>query len=304
MSQAAAAPAEPALAVRIREVSREIDAALNRELCSPADSSRRLTDAIRHAAIGGGKRLRPLLVCAASELYDVPFGQALRAGLAVECVHVHSLIHDDLPCMDDDDMRRGRPTVHVAFDDATAVLAGDALLALAFQLLGDERTHPSGAVRAQLVVELARAAGAEGMAAGQMLDLFPEPDADVATVTRLQRLKTGALIGWAVEAGAILGEAPPEHRTGLRGYAHSLGLAFQIADDLLDHQGDEGVCGKKLRKDERQGKTNFVTLLGAERARRQAEALVEQALAHLHFVDGRPASLLTQIARFAIDRDR
>jgi farnesyl diphosphate synthase len=257
---------------------------------------------MRHAAIGGGKRLRPLLTCAAAELFNVPERYALRAALAVECIHVHSLIHDDLPCMDDDALRRGKPTVHVAYDEATAVLAGDSLLALAFEILCDARTHPNAELRSELAVELARAAGASGMAGGQMLDLLPAPEADVIAITRLQRLKTGALFGWSLEAGAILGEASPEQRTSLRGYAQKLGLAFQIADDLLDRSGNEDKVGKALRKDDAQGKVTFVTLLGPERAQRQAVALVEQAIEHLHCFEDR-ASLLAELAWFAVRRD-
>ena len=206
--------------------------------------------------------------------------------------------------MDDDALRRGKATVHIAFDEATAILAGDALLAMAFDILGRPDTHPDGKVRAELVTELARAAGAYGMAGGQMLDLLP-PDQppDIESIIRLQRLKTGALIGWSVEAGAILGCAPSDARTSLRGYAQSVGLAFQIADDLLDHDGNEASVGKRLRKDGEQGKHNFVTLMGAERAKRQAELLVDQAIEHLQDF-GERARLLAAIARFAISRDR
>jgi farnesyl diphosphate synthase len=287
----------------MRRTAADIDALLEAALADPPDPRRRLYTAMRYAAVGGGKRLRPLLVLSSSSLFGVPRERALRAGLAVECVHAHSLIHDDLPCMDDDDLRRGKPTVHRAFDEATAVLAGDALLALAFELLANPASHPSGDVRAELVSELARAAGAAGMAGGQMLDLLPGEAMDLDTITRLQRLKTGALIGWSVEAGAILGGAAPELRTSLRGYAHCVGLAFQIADDLLDHDGDETKAGKRLRKDEEQGKATFVTLLGADRARRQAEILVDQAIEHLRAFAGR-AQLLEAVAQFAISRDR
>ncbi len=229
---------------------------------------------------------------------------SLRAGLAVECIHAHSLIHDDLPCMDDDDLRRGKPTVHVAYDEATAVLAGDSLLALAFEILCDPQTHPSAEVRAELTKELAHAAGAFGMAGGQMLDLLPiQGPVDIDKIARLQRLKTGAIIGWAVESGAILGRAGQDARTSLRGYAQNLGLAFQIADDLLDVSGDPSAVGKRLRKDEDQGKETFVTLLGEERARRQAEMIVDQAVEHLRDF-GHSAALLAAIARFAINRDR
>jgi farnesyl diphosphate synthase len=293
-----------AIGPSMRRTAADIDALFEAMLADPPDPRRRLYEAMRYAAVGGGKRLRPLLVTASAALFGVPRENAIRAALAVECVHVHSLIHDDLPCMDDDDLRRGKPTLHRAFDEATAVLAGDALLALAFEILADPATHASGDVRSELALELARAAGAAGMAGGQMLDLLPsEAVLDVEAITRLQRLKTGALIGWCVEAGAIMGRVPVEQRTGLRRYAHCVGLAFQIADDLLDVEGDEARCGKRLRKDEGQGKETFVTLLGAERARRQAEMLVAQALEHL---GGRNngAELLKAIARFAVSRDR
>jgi farnesyl diphosphate synthase len=302
MSTAELVPPRYGLEEPMRRVAAEIDRMLDQQLPLPADPSSQLVAAMRYAAVGGGKRLRPLLACASADLFDVPDRYALRAALAVECIHVHSLVHDDLPCMDDDALRRGKPTVHVAYDEATAVLAGDSLLALAFEILCDPQTHPEPGVRAELTCELARAAGAAGMAGGQMLDLLPALDADVVAITRLQRLKTGALIGWAVEAGAILGGASPEQRTSLRGYAQKLGLAFQIADDLLDASGDEETVGKALRKDEAQGKVTFVTLLGPERARRQAEALVEQAIEHLRCFEER-AELLAELARFAINRD-
>ena len=287
----------------LAEIAAEIDRLFDQVLPVPDDPSARLLEAMRYAAIGGGKRLRPLLATASADLFAVPRTMALRAGLAVECVHVHSLIHDDLPCMDDDELRRGKPTVHVAFDEATAVLAGDSLLALAFEILCDPATHPSADVRAELTRELARAAGARGMAGGQMLDLIPmEQPIDLESVARLQRLKTGAIIGWAVEAGTILGGATAEERTSLRGYSQNLGLTFQIADDLLDFVGDPEKAGKRLRKDAAQGKENFVTLLGEQRARLQAEMLVEQAVEHLRPFGDR-ADILIALARFAIRRD-
>jgi farnesyl diphosphate synthase len=303
MSIAGTLPAAALIGPPMRSTAEDVDALFTAILADPPDPRRRLYEAMRHAAVGGGKRLRPLLVIASGSLFDVPRHHSLRAALAVECVHVHSLIHDDLPCMDDDDLRRGKPTVHRAFDEATAVLAGDALLALAFEILGDPATHRAAEVRAELVVELARAAGAAGMAGGQMLDLLPQKeDVDLDAVMRLQRLKTGALIGWCVEAGAIMGGASAELRTSLRGYAHCLGLAFQIADDLLDLEGDEEKVGKRVRKDDEQGKETLVSLLGPERARTQAEILVAQAIDHLHsFGDG--AALLAAIAEFAIKRD-
>ncbi|HEX6784425.1 MAG TPA: farnesyl diphosphate synthase [Sphingomicrobium sp.] len=286
----------------LRYVAREMDERFDDLLPTPDDLSARLIEAMRYAAIGGGKRLRPLLTCASADLFKVPRHRSLRAGLAVECIHVHSLIHDDLPCMDDDDLRRGKPSVHVAFDEATAVLAGDSLLALAFEVLADEETHPNGDVRAELISGLARAAGATGMAGGQMLDLADhQSSTDIEAVTRLERLKTGAVINWTVEAGALLGGASPEAHTSLRGYAQALGLAFQIADDLLDATGSEGATGKRVGKDAVQGKANFVTLLGVERARRQAEMLIEQAIEHLSLL-GDHTDLLEAIARFVIER--
>jgi len=286
------------------QVAADIDQLFEHILELPSDRSARLFDAMRHAAIGGGKRLRPLLACASADLFTVPRDRSVRAGLAVECIHVHSLIHDDLPCMDDDALRRGKPTVHVAFDEATAVLAGDSLLALAFEVLCDPRTHPNPEVRCELSRDLARAAGARGMAGGQMLDLLPlEQPSDIEEIARLQRLKTGALIGWSVESGAVLSQANAEDRTSLRGYAQNLGLAFQIADDLLDVSGDPNAVGKALRKDVAQGKATFVTLLGEDRARRQAAMLIEQAIEHLRNF-GQAAELLAAIARFSISRDR
>jgi farnesyl diphosphate synthase len=304
MSSAARELLDSGLEQPMSRIAASIDELFERILPSPAHRRGRLVDAMRYAAIGGGKRLRPLLVCASGDLFGVDWKHSLRAGAAVECIHVHSLIHDDLPCMDDDDLRRGKPTVHVAYDEATAVLAGDALLALAFEILADPLTHPDAERRCELARELAHAAGAFGMAGGQMLDLMPmEDSADLETVTRLQRLKTGALIAWSVDAGAILGNASADARSRLRGYAQNIGLAFQIADDLLDATGDEHTAGKRLQKDDRQGKATFVSLLGIAGARRQAEMLVEQAVEYLRPF-GRRSALLEAIATYAIARDR
>jgi farnesyl diphosphate synthase len=242
-------------------------------------------------------------VVAACNLFHVARERALRVALAVECVHVYSLIHDDLPSMDDDDLRRGKPTLHRAFDESTAILAGDSLHALAFQILAEDSTHEDPFVRAELILELARAAGPAGMAGGQMMDLkASQMRLDLASVTRLQQLKTGALIGWCLEAAAIMARVPPEGRTSLRGFARDIGLAFQIADDLLDHEGIEEKAGKRLGKDKDAGKETFVSLLGAERARQQAGLLVDQAIAHLHSY-GEEADLLRAIARFTAERD-
>jgi farnesyl diphosphate synthase len=300
----AVALASLSLKQALDQVSGEIDARFDALLAVPDDSRADLYRAMRHAAIGGGKRLRPLLVCATARLFGVDRDCASRAALAIECVHVYSLIHDDLPAMDDDDLRRGKPTVHTAFGEATAILAGDALQSLAFEVLADPATHADPFVRAEMALELARAAGPAGMAGGQAMDLAAEKTSlDLATITRLQALKTGALIGCAVELGLILGHVPPDARTPLRGYARDLGLAFQIADDMLDATGDEAQVGKRVGKDEAAGKETFLTLLGLERAREQARALVEQAIAHLHGF-GEEADLLRDLARFVLERDR
>ena len=292
------------LADALADVSAEIDARFDTLLAVPGDPRADLYRAMRHAAIGGGKRLRPLLVFATANLFGVDKDSTARVATALEAIHVYSLIHDDLPAMDNDDMRRGKPTVHKAFSEACAILAGDCLHALAFEILADPATHPDPFVRADLVLDLAKAAGPAGMAGGQMMDLEADSNRfDLNTVTRLQQMKTGALISASVEAGAILGKLPPEGRVGLRGYAHDLGLAFQIADDLLDAEGDEAVAGKKLRKDEGAGKETFLSLLGADRAREQAHMLVDQAIAHLHAY-GQEADLLRDIARFVLERDR
>ncbi len=289
---------------RAASVAQDIDAAFDRLLAVPDDARARLYEAMRHAAIGGGKRLRPLLVQAACDLFNISRDSALRVGLAVECIHVYSLIHDDLPAMDDDDMRRGKPTVHKAYDEAAAILAGDCLHDLAFEILADEETHPDPFVRIDLVRALAASSGPAGMAGGQMMDLEAEKTRfDLATVTRLQNLKTGALIAFCVEAAAIMARLPHEARTGLHGYARDIGLAFQIADDLLDVEGDAALAGKALGKDAAAGKETFVSLLGVERAREQAHMLVEQAKAHLHG-HGSEADLLRAIADYIVERDR
>ena len=291
------------LAPAFVQIRAEVDDFLSDLLRVPPDPRAELYEAMRYAAIGGGKRLRPLLVVAASALFHTSRQRAVRVGAAVECIHVYSLIHDDLPAMDDDDLRRGKPTLHKAYGEATAVLAGDALHALAFEILADEATHEDPFVRTELIADLARAAGPAGMAGGQMMDLAASSEGlDLAAVTRLQQLKTGALIGFCLESGAIMGRVLPEGRTRLRGYARDVGLAFQIADDLLDEEGQEEKTGKKVGKDRAKGKETFVTLLGRERARQQAELLVAQAVEYLKSF-GAEADLLRAIARFAVERD-
>ncbi|HKR18252.1 MAG TPA: farnesyl diphosphate synthase [Rhizorhapis sp.] len=292
------------LGLAIERVAHDIDAQFDHILALPGDPRRQLYEAMRHAAMAGGKRLRPLLVKATCDLFNIDGRAASRVGVAIECIHVYSLVHDDLPCMDNDDVRRGKPTVHRAFDEATAVLAGDALHTMAFEVLGNEETHQDPFVRVELMLELARAAGASGMAGGQMMDIEAERASfDLATVTRLQQLKTGALFSFCLEAGAIMARVPPEGRTGLRGYARDIGLAFQIADDLLDVEGDAALAGKTLGKDAGAGKETFVSLLGVERAREQAKLLVQQAKDHLH-VYGSEADLLRSIADYVVERDR
>lgn len=288
----------------LAQVQQDIDSAFDAYLPVPDDSRARLVEAMRHATIGGGKRVRPLLVVAVADLYRVDRSAAIAAGCAVEAIHSYSLIHDDLPCMDDDELRHGKPTVHRAFDEATAVLAGDALHALAFDILTQNDVSSDPFVRSELVSVLARASGHEGMAGGQVMDMAAEEqDYDLRQVTRLQQLKTGALLGASVEMGAILGRVPREGRGHLRAYARDIGLAFQIADDLLDVEGDEALAGKALRKDGEQGKATFVTLMGAEKAREQARALVDQAVGHLSG-HGSDARLLEALARFVVERDR
>ena len=284
-------------------VSADVDEFFASLLPPTGDGRERLFEAMRHAAIGGGKRLRPLLTIAASQLFAIDRERALRVGCAIEAIHVYSLIHDDLPCMDDAELRRGKATVHKAFGEAEAVLAGDSLHALAFEILAHQATHEDPWVRSDLVLELARAAGPAGMAGGQMLDLAAEgQELDLPAITRLQQLKTGALIEYSVEAACTMTRLQSDARTPYRGYARNIGLAFQIADDLIDHSGDEAAAGKPTGKDANAGKATFVSLLGPERARQQASFLVEQAIEHLSD-HGSEADLLRAIARFAIERD-
>lgn len=285
-------------------IQREIDQAFDDLLAPPHDARAPLIEAMRYAAIGGGKRVRPLLLVSVAELYGVDRRQAVRAGCAVEAIHVYSLIHDDLPCMDDDDTRHGKPTVHKAYGEATAVLAGDSLHALAFEILSAPEMSGDPFMRAELVHALACASGHGGMAGGQMMDMAATGAGfDLQKVTRLQQLKTGALLGAAVEMGAILAKVPDEGRGHLRAYARDIGLAFQIADDLLDHEGDEAKAGKGLRKDAEAGKATFVSLMGPEDARKQAAALAEQAIGHLSGY-GKEADMLRALARYVVERDR
>ena len=262
----------------------------------------RVVEAMRYSALNGGKRIRPFLVTVSADLFNVDKPSALRAAAAIEMVHCYSLIHDDLPAMDDDDLRRGKAACHIEFDEATAILAGDALLTKAFEVLADDRTHGNSTVRAELILVLAKAAGDAGMVGGQMLDLVAEDHAlNMPEITRLQRMKTGALIAVSCEAGAIMGRASEKAHHALHAYAHDIGLAFQIADDLLDVEGDEEEVGKKTGKDAAAGKATFVSLLGRERARAQAGLLADQAAMHLDLFEEK-GKLLRDLAYFVVSR--
>ncbi len=289
-----------ALAFAAESVERTMD----RLLPSGSAGEARVFEAMRYSSLGGGKRLRAFFVLATTTLFKVGTLPALRTASAIEFVHAYSLIHDDLPAMDDDDLRRGKPSCHRQFDEATAILAGDALQALAFEVLAHEDTHGDPAVRMALVAELAKAAGARGMVGGQMLDLLAEvagSDQSIGAITHLQRLKTGALISFSCTAGAILGKAGDLARASLSAYAHDLGLAFQIVDDLLDIEGSPEELGKATGKDAAAGKATFVSILGVERARAQAGMLARQAAAHLEPF-GEAADLLRQATDFVVAR--
>lgn len=280
-----------------------VEAMLEKYLPASAETEGQLVEAMRYAMFAGGKRLRPFLVMLTANLFGVPKERSLRVAAAVECIHCYSLIHDDLPAMDDDDMRRGKPTLHKAFDEATAVLAGDALQAMAFEILSDDKTHPEPNTRLELVRTLAHASGMHGMVGGQMIDLTAEhAELEVGEITRLQQLKTGALIEWSAMAGAILGRASDHQRHLLLTYARDVGLAFQIADDLLDHEGAANDVGKATGKDAERGKATFVSLMGAERARKQASILVDQAMGAVDEF-GDKALLLKALAQYMVERD-
>lgn len=262
----------------------------------------RLYAAMRHAALAPGKRLRPFLTLEAGRLFDADELHLLRAATAIECVHTYSLIHDDLPCMDDDDLRRGLPTVHKAFDEATAVLAGDALLTFAFELMSDPACHPEPQMRGLLISGLAKAAGPQGMIAGQVLDMAgAELGDDLIQITRMNRLKTGALFSFAVDAGALIGLAGDDERAALARYAHDVGLAFQMADDLLDAEGASEEMGKATQKDSNAGKNNFVTLQGVTQTQERLRLVAAQAKSHLHIFGGR-GKVLSETVDFIVDR--
>lgn len=288
---------------RLRETAADTEAMLDGLLVLDGNSAGRVVEAMRYASLGQGKRLRPFFVVESAALFDVSRVHALRAGAALECIHCYSLVHDDLPAMDDDKLRRGKPTTHIAFDEATAILAGDGLLTFAFEILAHPDTHPDSAVRADLVLALAGAAGFGGMVGGQMLDLQAEENRshDLDEIMLIQGLKTGALFRFSCMAGAILGSASLEDRMSLRNYADRVGLAFQIADDILDVESTPEQLGKATQKDAKAGKATFVELLGLEGARARANALIDEACDTLDRFGGK-AGILREAARFIVDR--
>jgi farnesyl diphosphate synthase len=287
---------------RLRAAAERINIALDALLPSEQGSEAHLMRAMRYSALDGGKRLRPFFTLEAGALFDADEAALLRAAVAIECVHTYSLIHDDLPCMDDDDLRRGRPTLHKAFDEATAVLAGDALLTFAFEVLADPATHADPQMRCLLISGLAKASGPLGMVAGQAADMAGgDIGSDLIAVTRMNRLKTGALINFSVDAGAVIGCAREEQRTALNRYAHDVGLAFQMVDDLLDAEGVVRDTGKAVGKDKSRGKVNFVTVLGIEATRERVGMLASQAKRHLATF-GERASVLRDAVDFIVER--
>jgi farnesyl diphosphate synthase len=290
------------LADMLERTARAVEAELNVLLPPQTGAHARVVEAMRYAALAGGKRLRPFLLLEAAALFDAPKAGALRAAVALEMVHTYSLVHDDLPAMDDDDLRRGRPTTHLQFDEATAILAGDGLLTLAFEVLADAATHADAAVRCALVAGLARAAGPLGMVGGQMIDLqgATAPD-DLAGITRLQEMKTGALIRYALAAGAMLGGAAQAERLALDAYGRDIGLAFPIADDIVDVEGSARDLGKRTGKDAGLGKATFLSSLGLEAARQKAATLSRDAVNRLDLF-GERADSLRAVARFVVDR--
>ncbi len=294
--------ASASLQSKMDDVVNAVDKTIRKLLPETDLHEDRLYEAMRYSALSGGKRLRPFLVIHAANLFNVDPRRSKRVAAAIEFVHCYSLIHDDLPAMDNSDLRRGKPATHIAFDEATAILAGDALLALAFEILADPETHEDPRVRIELVARLAEAAGPHGLCGGQMLDLIGEVEEfDVGTISRMQRMKTGKLMAFACEAGAILGKSDEPHRKALINYAYDLGLAFQVTDDVLDVDADPEETGKPANQDEQSGKSTFVSAMGKEAAQMRAEMLVQQACRHLNMFSGR-ADTLKDLAEYVLQR--
>lgn len=294
--------ASPRLQKALDESVEIVEKKISRLLPETDTAESRLFDAMRYGVLAGGKRLRPFMVLQSAALFNVDPLRARRVAAAVEFLHCYSLMHDDLPAMDDSDKRRGKPTVHRKFDEATAILAGDALLTLAFEVLADRDTHNDPHVRVELVRKLAIAAGGHGMVGGQMLDLIGEKEEfDLGTISRMQRMKTGHLFAFACEAGAILGKASDPQKKALCNYAYDLGLAFQVTDDVLDVEADPADTGKPANQDAQAGKSTFVSTMGKDQAKMRAEMLAHQAVRHLHIFDGR-AEMLKELAMYVLER--
>jgi farnesyl diphosphate synthase len=301
------APEADSLPAAIARSAAAVDAVLEAVLPRPSGRQSRVQEAMRYATFAGGKRLRPFLVLHSARLFGVDDSRALRVGAAIEALHTYSLVHDDLPCMDDDDLRRGRPTTHIAFDEMTAVLAGDALLTIAFEILSDARTHPSAEIRCSLIARLAEASGHSGMIGGQIIDMLAGSSSEVGgfgieDVIHLQRLKTGQLFEFSCEAGPILAGASAEDRARLRAYAEEMGVVFQITDDLLDVTSTAEKTGKKVGKDAEAGKATLVTLLGVDGARAEAARRADRAIAALGAYAVQ-APELSGLPLFLLDRD-
>jgi farnesyl diphosphate synthase len=279
-----------------------VDAMLETVLPLPHGPQARVQEAMRYATFAGGKRLRPFLVLHSARLFGVDDSRSLRVGAAIEALHTYSLVHDDLPCMDDDDLRRGRPTTHIAFDEMTAVLAGDALLTIAFEILADAKTHPDADVRVALVARLAEASGHDGMIGGQVIDMLASQSFSIDDIVNLQRLKTGQLFEFSCEAGPILGQASPDDRARLRAYAREMGVVFQITDDLLDVTSTAEKTGKAVGKDADMGKATLVTLLGIDGARAEARRRADAAIAALGPHAARSPEL-SGLPLFLLDRE-
>ena len=294
--------ASPALQQAMDETAEAVNKTMTRLLPETDLPESPLFDAMRYGVMAGGKRLRPFMVMQSAKIFNVDPARARRVAAALEFVHCYSLIHDDLPAMDNSPIRRGKPTIHVQYDEATAILAGDGLLTFAFEILSDRETHSVPHVRVELVRKLAAAAGPHGMVGGQMLDLIGEREEfDLGTISRMQRMKTGQLMAYACEAGAILGKADDPHKKALCNYAYDLGLAFQVTDDVLDVESDPAVTGKPANQDDKAGKSTFVRAMGKDQAKSRAEMLVHQAIRHLKIFEGR-AEMLQELALYVLER--